>query len=174
MAWYNPKDWSVNGNKLWPAAIGGVLGLAAGPLGAVAGAGLGYAATSMYNKANPKGTPGFTGYDPAYYYSIMAEQQQALMEGQMEMQAKAAAQQADLQKQQMDLAREQMLKQEQMAQLANQESQKNPSDFAQSNAADTRRKQLLRRGLMSTFTRYAQASGGSSSAMPAKAEKLGG
>lgn len=102
------------------------------------------------------------------------EMQAEFIEKQMEMQAKAAAQQAALQQQQMDLQREQMLKQEQMAQLANQESQKSPSDFAQASAADTRRKQLLRRGLMSTFTRYAIQSNNSGSSMPGKAEKLGG
>lgn len=101
---------------------------------------------------------------------IMGAMQERMMGEQMAMQERFNAQQMALQQQQMDLAREQMAMQEQATQFANQESSKTPSDYVQVNAADTKRKQLLRRGLMSTFTRYpSSASGGA-----AKAEKLGG
>lgn len=106
-------------------------------------------------------------YDPM---SEMLAMQERMMGEQMAMQERFNAQQMALQQQQMDLAREQMAMQEQATQFANQESSKTPSDYVQVNAADTKRKQLLRRGLMSTFTRYpSSASGGA-----AKAEKLGG
>lgn len=93
----------------------------------------------------------------------------------MERWSEAMAQQAAMQSEymtQMALLQEEQLKaQEEAAKSAMIENQKNPSDYVQANADDTARKQMLRRGLMSTFTRYgnANANGGGG-----KATKLGG
>ena len=98
------------------------------------------------------------GEDP---YAEMME----MMAHQMEMQAEMQGQYM----QQMSLLQEEQLRmQEQAARAAMIEDEKSPSDFSQANADDTARKKLLRRGLMSTFTRYGNAGGG------AKATKMGG
>ena len=84
--------------------------------------------------------------------------------------AQQAAMQAEYMNQMALLQEEQLRMQEEAAKAAMIENKKNPSDYSQANADDTARKQLLRRGLMSTFTRYgnANANGGG------KATKLGG
>lgn len=88
-----------------------------------------------------------------------------MMAHQMEMQAIMQGQYM----QQMSLLQEEQLRmQEEAARAALIEHEKSPSDFSQANADDTARKKLLRRGLMSTFTRYGNAGGG------AKATKMGG
>lgn len=91
----------------------------------------------------------------------------------MERMSEAMAQQASMQAEYMNqmalLQEEQLRMQEEAAKAALIENEKNPSDYAQANADDTARKQLLRRGLMSTFTRYGNANGGGG-----KATKLGG
>ncbi|HRT05782.1 MAG TPA: hypothetical protein P5204_08790 [Kiritimatiellia bacterium] len=103
----------------------------------------------------------------------------AAMERQMERQAamqaaameRQAAMQADYMAQMSELQQQALLQQEEAAKAANIESSKSASDFTVANAGDVARKQMLRRGLMSTYTRYnglnAQAGG-------AKAAKLGG
>lgn len=88
-----------------------------------------------------------------------------------QMMALQAQQQAEYMRQMQELQESQMLQQQQAAALANIESEKKPEDFTVSGADDTARKQLLRRGLMSTFTRYGSGQGG---AMAGKASKLGG
>lgn len=90
-----------------------------------------------------------------------------MMAHQMEMQA---AMQSQYMTQMALLQEEQLKMQEEAAKAAMIENQKNPSDYTQANADDTARKQLLRRGLMSTFTRYGNANVGGGG----KATKLGG
>ena len=93
-----------------------------------------------------------------------------MMERMSEAMALQAAMQAEYMNQMALLQEEQLRMQEEAAKAAMVENKKNPSDYAQANADDTARKQLLRRGLMSTFTRYGAAlarAGG-------KATKLGG
>jgi len=92
-----------------------------------------------------------------------------MMEGLSEAMAQQAAMQAEYMNQMALLQEEQLRMQEEAAKAAMVENKKNPSDYAQANADDTARKQLLRRGLMSTFTRYGNAYGGGG-----KATKLGG
>jgi hypothetical protein len=93
-----------------------------------------------------------------------------MMERMSEAMAAQAAMQAEYMNQMALLQEEQLRMQEEAAKAAMIENQKIPSDYSQANADDTARKQLLRRGLMSTFTRYgnANANGGG------KATKLGG
>jgi len=93
-----------------------------------------------------------------------------MMERMSEAMAQQAAMQAEYMNQMALLQEEQLRMQEEAAKAALIENKKNPSDYSQANADDTARKQLLRRGLMSTFTRYgnANANGGG------KATKLGG
>ena len=94
----------------------------------------------------------------------MYEEMAAAMERQAAMQADYMAQMSELQQQA-------LLQQEEAAKAANVESGKTAADFTVANADDVARKQMLRRGLMSTYTRYggqnAQGGGG-------KAAKLGG
>lgn len=90
-----------------------------------------------------------------------------MMERMSEAMALQAAMQAEYMNQMALLQEEQLKMQEEAAKSAMIENQKNPSDYVQANADDTARKQLLRRGLMSTFTRYGNDGGG-------KATKLGG
>jgi len=101
----------------------------------------------------------------------MYEEMAAAMERQAAMQARQAAMQADYMAQMSELQQQALLQQEEAAKAANIESSKSASDFTVANAYDVARKQMLRRGLMSTYTRYnglnAQAGG-------AKAAKLGG
>lgn len=78
-----------------------------------------------------------------------------------------AAAQADYMAQMQALQEQQLLMQQEAAKAADVESGKAASDFTVSNADDVARKQLMRRGLMSTFTRYPQTQGN-------KASKLGG
>ena len=78
-----------------------------------------------------------------------------------------AAAQADYMAQMQALQEQQLLMQQEAAKAADVESGKAAGDFTVSNADDVARKQLLRRGLMSTFSRYPQSS-------TAKAAKLGG
>lgn len=93
-----------------------------------------------------------------------------MMEGMAEAMAQQAAMQAEYMNQMALLQEEQLRMQEEAAKAAMIENEKNPADYVQANADDTARKQMLRRGLMSTFTRYgnANANGGG------KATKLGG
>ncbi len=102
--------------------------------------------------------------------SVMVDPYAEMMEGMAEAMALQAAMQAEYMKQMALLQEEQLRMQEEAAKAAMVENKKNPSDYAQANADDTARKQMLRRGLMSTFTRYgnANANGGG------KATKLGG
>jgi len=93
-----------------------------------------------------------------------------MMERMSEAMAQQAAMQAEYMKQMSLLLEEQLRMQEEAAKAAMVENKKNPSDYAQANADDTARKQLLRRGLMSTFTRYGNANAGGGG----KATKLGG
>ena len=92
-----------------------------------------------------------------------------MMERMSEAMAQQAAMQAEYMNQMALLQEEQLRMQEEAAKAAMVENKKNPSDYAQANADDTARKQLLRRGLMSTFTRYGNANAGGG-----KATKLGG
>lgn len=92
-----------------------------------------------------------------------------MMERMSEMMAAQAAMQSQYMTQMALLQEEQLKMQEEAAKSAMIENQKNPSDYVQANADDTARKQMLRRGLMSTFTRYGNANGGGG-----KATKLGG
>lgn len=92
-----------------------------------------------------------------------------MMERMSEMMAQQAAMQSQYMTQMALLQEEQLKMQEEAAKSAMIENQKNPSDYVQANADDTARKQMLRRGLMSTFTRYGNANGGGG-----KATKLGG
>jgi hypothetical protein len=93
-----------------------------------------------------------------------------MMERMSEAMAQQAAMQAEYMNQMALLQEEQLRMQEEAAKAAMIENQKNPSDYSQANADDTARKQLLRRGLMSTFTRYGNANDGGGG----KATKLGG
>ena len=93
-----------------------------------------------------------------------------MMERMSEAMALQAAMQAEYMNQMALLQEEQLRMQEEAAKSAMIENQKNPSDYVQANADDTARKQLLRRGLMSTFTRYGNANDGGGG----KATKLGG
>ena len=93
-----------------------------------------------------------------------------MMERMSEAMAAQAAMQAQYMTQMSLLQEEQLRMQEEAAKAAMIENQKNPSDYSQANADDTARKQLLRRGLMSTFTRYGNANDGGGG----KATKLGG
>lgn len=93
-----------------------------------------------------------------------------MMERMSEAMAQQAAMQAEYMNQMALLQEEQLRMQEEAAKAAMVENKKNPSDYSQANADDTARKQLLRRGLMSTFTRYGNAYGGGGG----KASKLGG
>lgn len=98
-------------------------------------------------------------YEAAQAEQLRAQEEwSAMMERQAEMQSEYMNQMALLQE-------EQLKAQEEAAKAAMIENEKNPSDYVQANADDTARKQMLRRGLMSTFTRY--GGGG-------KATKLGG
>ena len=122
--------------------------------------------------AKPSPVPGQPGYsyygkggniikDPVDPYAEM-------MEGWKEAMAAQAAMQSQYMTQMALLQEEQLRMQEEAARAAMIEHEKSPSDFSQANADDTARKKLLRRGLMSTFTRYGNAGGG------AKATKMGG
>ena len=93
-----------------------------------------------------------------------------MMERMSDAMAQQAAMQAEYMNQMALLQEEQLKMQEETAKSAMIENQKNPSDYVQANADDTARKQLLRRGLMSTFTRYGNANDGGGG----KATKLGG
>lgn len=93
-----------------------------------------------------------------------------MMERMSEAMALQAAMQAEYMNQMALLQEEQLRMQEEAAKAAMIENQKIPSDYSQANADDTARKQLLRRGLMSTFTRYGNANDGGGG----KATKLGG
>jgi hypothetical protein len=93
-----------------------------------------------------------------------------MMERMSEAMAQQAAMQAEYMNQMALLQEEQLRMQEEAAKAAMIENQKIPSDYSQANADDTARKQLLRRGLMSTFTRYGNANDGGGG----KATKLGG
>ena len=93
----------------------------------------------------------------------MYEEMAAAMERQAAMQADYMAQMSELQQQA-------LLQQEEAAKAANVESSKTAADFTVANADDVARKQMLRRGLMSTYTRY----GGQNAQPGAKATKLGG
>ena len=93
-----------------------------------------------------------------------------MMEGWSEAMAQQAAMQAEYMNQMALLQEEQLRMQEEAAKAAMIENKKNPSDYSQANADDTARKQLPRRGLMSTFTRYGNANDGGGG----KATKLGG
>ena len=93
-----------------------------------------------------------------------------MMERMSDAMAQQAAMQAEYMNQMALLQEEQLKMQEEAAKSAMVENKKNPSDYAQANADDTARKQLLRRGLMSTFTRYGNANDGGGG----KATKLGG
>ena len=113
---------------------------------------------------NPvQGQPGHYTLDPYDPYADIMAENMRMMERQAEMQAEYMNQMALLQE-------EQLRMQEEAAKAAMVENKKNPSDYAQANADDTARKQLLRRGLMSTFTRYGNANDGGGG----KATKLGG
>lgn len=79
------------------------------------------------------------------------EEYNAMMERQAEMQSEYMNQMALTNAKQLEL-------QEEAAKAGDTESFKSPGDFPQANDADTRRKQMLRRGLMSTFTRYTDRS----------------
>lgn len=124
--------------------------------------------------AKPSPVPGQPGYsyygkggniikDPVDPYAEMMERMAEAMAAQAAMQAQYMTQMALLQEEQLKM-------QEEAAKAAMIENEKNPADYVQANADDTARKQMLRRGLMSTFTRYgnANANGGG------KATKLGG
>lgn len=100
---------------------------------------------------------------PADPYARMYEEMAAAMERQAAMQADYMAQMSELQQQA-------LLQQEEVAKAANVESGKTAADFTVANADDVARKQMLRRGLMSTYTRY----GGQNAQPGAKAAKLGG
>ena len=89
-----------------------------------------------------------------------------MMERMSEAMAQQAAMQAEYMNQMALLQEEQLRMQEEAAKAALIENKKNPSDYSQANADDTARKQLLRRGLMSTFTRYGNAYGGGSPPLP--------
>ena len=110
------------------------------------------------------------------YTSTAEAETQAQMQAYLESQTAMMAEQLDAQAQfneaQIALQSEQMESQEQMAELSSVEATKSPNDFVQANPADTKRKQLLRRGLMSTFTRYAGSNG--QGQQGAKADTLGG
>lgn len=113
------------------------------------------------------GQPGNYFYQQHDYMSDMMEAQAAsaeMMAMQMEMQADYNAQMAALQEQSLQ-------QQQEAARAGNVEASKTASDFTVANADDNARKQMLRRGMMSTYTRYGgnQSGGGS-----AKATKLGG
>lgn len=107
--------------------------------------------------------PGHYTLDPHDPYAEMMERMSEAM-------AQQAAMQAEYMNQMALLQEEQLRMQEEAAKAALIENKKNPSDYSQANADDTARKQLLRRGLMSTFTRYGNAYGGGGG----KATKLGG
>lgn len=107
--------------------------------------------------------PGHYTLDPHDPYAEMMERMSEAM-------AQQAAMQAEYMNQMALLQEEQLRMQEEAAKAAMVENKKNPSDYSQANADDTARKQLLRRGLMSTFTRYGNANDGGGG----KATKLGG
>lgn len=96
-------------------------------------------------------------------YAGMYEAMAAAMEAQ-------AAAQADYMAQMSELQQQALLQQEEAAKAANIESAKSAADYTVANADDVARKQMLRRGLMSTYTRY----GGQNSGAGAKSTKLGG
>ena len=99
-------------------------------------------------------------------YAQMAEQMAGAMESQAAAQANYMAEMTRLQE-------ESMRQQQEAAKAANVESSKTASDFTVANADDASRKQMLRRGLMSTYTRYDKSNPGQGGA-PAKSAKLGG
>lgn len=76
------------------------------------------------------------------------------MRSQMEQTAAYNRQSLALQERQMELSRQQGERQEQLALLANTESQKQRPDTVQTNVAQIQRRQMLRKGLMSTYTRF--------------------
>lgn len=118
--------------------------------------------TTQITDVRTRESGGWSEYqDP--YAGMMASMGEAM--------AAQAAMQSEYMTQMALLQEEQLKAQEEAAKAAMIENQKNPSDYVQANADDTARKQMLRRGLMSTFTRYgnANANGGGG-----KATKLGG
>lgn len=110
------------------------------------------------------GHPGNYFYQQHDYTADMMAQQAAsaeMMAMQMEMQADYNAQMAALQEQSLQ-------QQQEAARAGNVEASKVASDFTVANSGDAARKQMLRRGMMSAYTRYGSSSGGE------KAAKLGG
>jgi len=161
MAWWKPKDWSWNGNKLWPTVFGGVLG---GPVGALAGAtigaGVGYIKDRMSNQLGTPSTSSHGSFDMNAYIAEM-------MAGMEESSAAQSKLQQNYMEQMAELQRQQQLQQQEQAKAAQVEAGKTASDFPVANAADAARRQMLRRGLMSTFSRKFSAGGD-------KATKIGG
>ena len=126
---------------------------------------------SIADRVGPGGTTQITDVrtDASGGWSEYQDPYAGMMEGWSEAMAQQAAMQAEYMNQMALLQEEQLRMQEEAAKAAMIENKKNPSDYSQANADDTARKQLLRRGLMSTFTRYGNAYGGGG-----KATKLGG
>lgn len=91
----------------------------------------------------------------------------------MEMQAESMEMQAQYQREMAALQQEQMTMQRESAKAGNIESSKTARDFTPANADDAARRQQLRRGLMSTYTRFSENQPGGRNAPP-KSDKLGG
>jgi hypothetical protein len=127
---------------------------------------------SVADRVGPGGTTKITNVrtDASGGWSEYQDPYAGMMERMSEAMAQQAAMQAEYMNQMALLQEEQLKMQEEAAKAAMVENKKNPSDYAQANADDTARKQLLRRGLMSTFTRYGNANAGGGG----KATKLGG
>lgn len=127
---------------------------------------------SIADRVGPGGTTQITDVrtDASGGWSEYQDPYAGMMEGWSEAMAQQAAMQAEYMNQMALLQEEQLRMQEEAAKAAMIENKKNPSDYSQANADDTARKQLLRRGLMSTFTRYGNANDGGGG----KATKLGG
>ena len=127
---------------------------------------------SIADRVGPGGTTKITDVrtDASGGWSEYQDPYAGMMEGWSEAMAQQAAMQAEYMNQMALLQEEQLRMQEEAAKAAMIENKKNPSDYSQANADDTARKQLLRRGLMSTFTRYGNANAGGGG----KATKLGG
>lgn len=87
-------------------------------------------------------------------YAEQLARTEELMRSQMEQTAAYNRQSLALQERQMELSRQQGERQEQLALLANTESQKQRPDTVQTNVAQIQRRQMLRKGLMSTYTRF--------------------
>lgn len=131
----------------------------------------GYQAPAGATFSAVEGQPGNYRLEPIDYNAMFMEQMERSMEMQAAMMEMQMAQQASYMADMQALQQEQLLYQQEQANLMNTEAEKSAGDYLQANTADTARRQMLRRGLMSTYTRYPNSS--NSGGTP-KSSNLGG